>query len=428
MRRPTLLLALALSLVGCHDRPAGGAPADPRVPPPAGEPTVFPELSGPLLRDALLTEYAPDRTLGYGPARDVLFAYEVRTDGALEGVYTGFAVALPPGADESKAADELGINTEHVWPQSYGARDEPLRSDLHHLFPARKTVNSSRGNLPFGEVPDEQAEAWYRLGESQSNTPRERLDEWSERGAGRFEPRESREGDVARAVFYVYTVYRSDVEDDGGAAFFEAMLPDLLAWNDLDPPDAEERARSAWIAEQQGTPNPFVLDPTLARRAFNGGAGRPAAPPTATEPAADVRIAEIHYDNPGADVGEGIEIAGPAGAAVDGWSLALYNGSDGGVYRTVRLSGRLGQGAQWVGVDGLQNGAPDGLALVAPDGEVRQFLSYEGAFVATDGPAAGRRSSDVGAAQDDETPPGHSLQLTGGAWRLAPASPGRPNG
>ncbi len=43
-----------------------------------------------------------------------------------------------------------------------------------------------------------------------------------------------------------------------------------------------------------------------------------------------VFINEIHYDNAGTDTGEAVEIAGPAGTDLTGWSLVLYNGNGGG--------------------------------------------------------------------------------------------------
>ncbi len=425
--RVLLCLCLAAALAAC-ERPASGGPstAGPFVPPP-GEATVFPDLTGDALQAALVADYAPDHTLGYGPARDLLFRHEEDTDGALEDVYAGYTITLPPGADASAAAADLGVNTEHVWPQSYGARAEPLRSDMHHLFPVRDVVNSSRGNLPFGEVDDRQTEAWYRLDQSQSNTPAADLDAWSERGQGRFEPREAKEGDVARAVFYVYTLYRSQADANGGAPFFETMRDDLLRWNDLDPPDAAEVARSAWIAEQQGAPNPFVLDPTLARRLYATPAPDEPAAPTGG-PASDLWLSEIHYDNVGADVGEGVEVSGPAGASLDGWRVVLYNGDGGTAYETVSLSGALPTtGAQWTAIPRIQNGSPDGVALVAPDGSARQFLSYEGAFVASDGPAQGRASEDLGVSEGPDTPVGRSLSRSSpeGPWRPGDASPGR---
>ena len=62
---------------------------------------------------------------------------------------------------------------------------------------------------------------------------------------------------------------------------------------------------------------------------------------------------------------------------------------------------------------GIQNGASDGLALVDSGGTVQQFLSYEGAFTATDGAAMGMTSADIGVSEPSSNPVGFSLQLTG---------------
>src|SRR5687767_7158655 len=55
--------------------------------------------------------------------------------------------------------------------------------------------------------------------------------------------------------------------------------------------------------------------------------------------AISVFINEIHYDNTGTDAGEAIEIAGPAGTDLSGWSIVLYNGAGGAPYDTDALSG-----------------------------------------------------------------------------------------
>ena len=52
---------------------------------------------------------------------------------------------------------------------------------------------------------------------------------------------------------------------------------------------------------------------------------------------AEVFINEIHYDNAGADVGEAIEVVGSAGESLAGYSLVLYNGSNGQSYSTTVL-------------------------------------------------------------------------------------------
>src|SRR6185436_16494654 len=52
-----------------------------------------------------------------------------------------------------------------------------------------------------------------------------------------------------------------------------------------------------------------------------------------------VWINEFHYDNSGADADEFIEIAGPAGLDLSGYSLILYNGNGGVAYNTRALTG-----------------------------------------------------------------------------------------
>ena len=131
-----------------------------------------------------------------------------------------------------------------------------------------------------------------------------------------------------------------------------------------------------------------------------------------------VFINEIHYDNTGKDTGEAIEIAGPAGTDLSGWVLALYNGRNGTLYRTKRLSGIIPDQANGFGTvafgfaKNIQNGSPDGIALVA-NGQVVQFLSYEGTFTAVGGPADGMTSTDIRVAESNSTPVEFSLQLKG---------------
>ena len=133
-----------------------------------------------------------------------------------------------------------------------------------------------------------------------------------------------------------------------------------------------------------------------------------------------VFINEIHYDNTSTDEGEAIEIAGPAGTDLTGWSIVLYNGNGGAPYDTTALSGIItdqqgGFGTVSVSypVNGIQNGAPDGIALVDDTSAVVQFLSYEGSFAAVGGPADGMTSTDIGVSEGSSTAIGDSLQLTG---------------
>lgn len=129
-------------------------------------------------------------------------------------------------------------------------------------------------------------------------------------------------------------------------------------------------------------------------------------------------INEIHYDNSGADIEEGIEIAGENGTDLTGWSIVFYNGGNGEGYKTTALSGAIpdqqnGFGTLSFTCSGIQNGAPDGLALIDAGNAVIQFLSYEGTFSGTDGAADGMTSTDIGVSEPSETIGGYSLQLIG---------------
>lgn len=129
-------------------------------------------------------------------------------------------------------------------------------------------------------------------------------------------------------------------------------------------------------------------------------------------------INEFHYDNTGGDVGEFVEVAGPSGLDLSNYRLLFYNGVDGTVYYGLTLSGIIDNESNNFGAlsflyANIQNG-PDGIALIKiSNSQVLQFISYEGAFLATANVANGQMSVDVGFIEDDATPIGFSIQLTG---------------
>ena len=152
----------------------------------------------------------------------------------------------------------------------------------------------------------------------------------------------------------------------------------------------------------------------------------------------DVFINEFHYDNTGNDVGEFIEVVvGPAFVGATP-SIQLYNGNNGRSYGSRISLDEFTPGPSntpglptlyFKKISGIQNGAPDGLAL-AIDGVVREFLSYEGTFTAIDGIAAGMTSNPVGVAQGPSTPVGQqSISRTGSGkiaedfeWQIQPGN------
>ncbi|MCZ2822705.1 ExeM/NucH family extracellular endonuclease [Modestobacter sp. VKM Ac-2977] len=148
-----------------------------------------------------------------------------------------------------------------------------------------------------------------------------------------------------------------------------------------------------------------------------GGALLGASPALALEPpAGSPFISEFHYDNGGDDANERIEVTAAPGTDLTGWTLVGVNGSNGSNYDTQTLSGVVGDsGVLVVDFAGLQNGAPDGIALVAPDGTVVQFLSYEGTLTGTFGDQS-VDSTDVGVSETGSSRADGSIQLVDGAW------------
>lgn len=140
-------------------------------------------------------------------------------------------------------------------------------------------------------------------------------------------------------------------------------------------------------------------------------------------PAFAARINEIHYDNAGSDTGEFVELRVTAGGDASGLSVELYNGNNGAIYGTLSIAdatltsdGNFDYYVWDLPTNGLQNGAPDGMALVN-NGGVVEFVSYEGTMIATNGTASGMTSTDIGVAESGGDDAGLSLQRDdAGMW------------
>ncbi len=243
--------------------------------------TVFPSETGETLIISLQGAYTPSSVQTIDAAQDLLFGtIDQSSNGTVDGVYgvyTGFFVPLDgdpssdPSDDVNNFPDQqtIGINVEHTWPQSKGAGSGAPQANMHHLFPTKLNVNFARASFPFGEIADGQTSVWYRDVSSTTSIPPQDIDEYSELLSGQyFEPREDHKGNVARAMFYFYTIYRSSA-DAADPAFFPLQKSTLRAWHDADPVDGNELARNTAVAGyQSGKTNPFIDDETLVYRAY----------------------------------------------------------------------------------------------------------------------------------------------------------------
>ncbi|QLH25497.1 endonuclease [Streptomyces sp. Rer75] len=142
----------------------------------------------------------------------------------------------------------MPFNCEHVVPQSWFAKREPMRGDLHHLFACEAGCNSFRGNFPYFDFPDFDEALRDACGMRES--------------VG-FEPTEGK-GAVARATLYFLLRYPGQV-GDVAREFPEDRLPVLLTWHENQAVTEYELHRNAAIAEIQGNRNPLIDHPEWAR-------------------------------------------------------------------------------------------------------------------------------------------------------------------
>jgi endonuclease G len=144
---------------------------------------------------------------------------------------------------------QFPFNCEHVVPQSWFAKREPMRGDLHHLFACEWGCNSFRGNIPYFDFADFEEAV---------------RDECGKREEDRFEPANGK-GAVARATLYFLLRYPGEIN-----AVRKELLPErievLLEWHRQRPPSEYERHRNVAIFEKQDNRNPLIDFPDWARR------------------------------------------------------------------------------------------------------------------------------------------------------------------
>ncbi|MBP3413389.1 MAG: endonuclease, partial [Oscillospiraceae bacterium] len=139
-------------------------------------------------------------------------------------------------------------NREHMWPDSKGG--SALEGDVHAMRPTDPKVNSSRGNLPYGEG--------HTGKPAYANEYNQEL--LGGYFGGAFEPLDIAKGDCARTVLYDYVAQTHvNVVD----TIFESRET-LLKWCQLDPVDQFEMSRNDSAQSIQKNRNPFVDYPELA--------------------------------------------------------------------------------------------------------------------------------------------------------------------
>jgi endonuclease I len=150
-------------------------------------------------------------------------------------------------------------NREHVWPKSHGFPNasDTAYTDLHHLRPADRSVNSARNTRSFDHCLD----IYF------DNAGTVETECYTSSTTWAWEPPDEVKGDIARMMFYMAVRYEGPSYDlelvdyvvpKGNSEPILGKLSTLIEWHKNDPVDNWERQRNHIIYELQGNRNPFI--------------------------------------------------------------------------------------------------------------------------------------------------------------------------
>lgn len=204
------------------------------------------DLSGQELSDALSDLIDTNSNTDYYDSRLHMFGTFDNENDLVRGVYTGYDFYVPQG---QMPPDSDLLNCEHTYCQSWYNYESIPKADVHHLFPTDTGVNSSRGNIPFGDVVTPVVTySGYNGYQSYKG--------YDAQSAMIFEPADQHKGDCARAMLYFSVRYEMGLTQGG-----VDMLPALLQWHQDDPVSQKEIDRNWDIFDYQWNRNPFIDHP-----------------------------------------------------------------------------------------------------------------------------------------------------------------------
>lgn len=178
-----------------------------------------------------------------------------------------------------------GMHIEHSFPKSWwGGYNNGAYKDLFHLYPSDGVTNSTKNNLPLGEV----SSATFYNGKSKIG----------KNGFGTsytgncFEPADEYKGDFARSYLYISTIHeelaplmQSPMTYTTTFPFWQPWAIELLRkWSAQDPVSEKERTRNETIYKLQGNRNPFIDYPELINYIWGSDSTKVYPFPEETEP------------------------------------------------------------------------------------------------------------------------------------------------
>jgi len=203
-------------------------------------------------------------SLSYSDLWDAFYDTDRKDDGTVWDMYSTCSFTFFDDQDSgSGGTSECEYyNREHSFPASWFGSSSPMYTDLFHIYPTDKKVNSVRANYPFGEV----GSASY----TSSNGSKLGSCSYTGYSGTVFEPTDEYKGDFARTYFYMVTRYYDNTQTwdspmlngTNFPAFEEWALNLLIDWHELDPVSQKEINRNnAIYNDYQENRNPFIDNP-----------------------------------------------------------------------------------------------------------------------------------------------------------------------
>lgn len=240
----------------------------------------FVGMCGAELKEYLRDKYSPTTTIksmtGEGGVWSIFAQCDVNADGAALDRYSTNKYYYPQ--DKMTAPIGMVVNSvvNKVW---WGnAITDAIEWDLYNILPCNELVPQYKNDYMPGEVVDTiytngvWTTGWGSIYGERINV---------------YTPPHGYEGDFARIIMYMATIYSVDSWHGQGVNFFsDGVYPTLngyskillLQWHALDPVSDLELNRNNIIASVQGNRNPFVDFPQLVDYIWGEKSSQPYAP------------------------------------------------------------------------------------------------------------------------------------------------------
>lgn len=211
-------------------------------------------------------------------------------DGSFLDIYTENPTAsetefFPTDADPfigSASSEGLGLNKEHIIPQTTYYSEYPMYSDMHFVIPADARINQLRNYYPYGISKTTSSNIFYTF--TNGSKIGYRNNPGTEYKGRVYEPIEEFRGDIARMIFYFVVRYEDKLPDFKSEIYYSSVTQDattdvsvldgtqeraldpwfltqLLQWNIDDPVSQREIDRNNEVYNIQKNRNPFIDHP-----------------------------------------------------------------------------------------------------------------------------------------------------------------------